>query len=55
VYLIKFTLLIIDQQGLVDFFKYRALLPIGWTAVQILSQLGGPILEEIYQTLLTNN
>jgi hypothetical protein len=35
VYLIQ---LIIGQQGLVDFFSYRPLLPIGWSIVQILRQ-----------------
>ncbi len=30
VYLIKVSLLLIGQQGLVGFFRYRALLPIGF-------------------------
>jgi hypothetical protein len=28
------SLLLIGQQGLVDFFRYRPLLPIGWRIVQ---------------------
>jgi hypothetical protein len=32
------SLLLIGQQGLVDFFRYRPLLPIGWRIVQILRQ-----------------
>jgi len=38
VYLIHVSLLLIGQQGLVDFFTYRPLLPIGWRIVQILRQ-----------------
>jgi hypothetical protein len=37
-YLVKVSLLLIGQQGLVDFFRYRPLLPIGWRIVQILRQ-----------------
>jgi hypothetical protein len=38
VYLVQVSLLLIGQQGLVDFFRYRPLLPIGWRIVQILRQ-----------------
>jgi hypothetical protein len=31
-------LLLLGQQGLVDFYRYRPLLPIGWRIVQILRQ-----------------
>jgi hypothetical protein len=37
-YLVKVSLLLIGQQGLVDFFRYRPLLPIGLRIVQILLQ-----------------
>jgi hypothetical protein len=37
-YLIQVSLLLISQQGLVDFFWYQLLLPIGWSIVQILHQ-----------------
>ncbi len=36
VYLVQASLLLIGQQGLGDFFRYRPLLPIGWRIVQIL-------------------
>jgi hypothetical protein len=36
VYLGQVSLLLIGQQGLEDFFRYRPLLPKGWTIVQIL-------------------
>jgi hypothetical protein len=32
------SMLLIGQQGLIDFFRYRTLLPIGWRTVQILCQ-----------------
>jgi hypothetical protein len=35
VYLVQVSLLHIGQQGLVDFFSYRPLLPMGWRIVQI--------------------
>jgi hypothetical protein len=38
VYLDQVSLLLIGQQGLVNFFTYRPLLPIGWRIVQILRQ-----------------
>jgi hypothetical protein len=38
VYLVWVSLLLIGQQGLVDFFRFRPLLPIGWRIVQILRQ-----------------
>jgi hypothetical protein len=38
VYLTQISLLLIGQQGLADFFRYRPLLPIGWRIVQILRQ-----------------
>ncbi len=38
VYLVQISLLLIGQQGLADFFRYRPLLPIGWKIVQILRQ-----------------
>jgi hypothetical protein len=38
VYLNQVSLILIVQQGLVDFFKYLPLLPIGWRIVQILCQ-----------------
>jgi hypothetical protein len=38
VYLIQVSLLLIGQQGMVHFFRYRPLLPIGWMIVQILRQ-----------------
>jgi hypothetical protein len=41
VYLTQVSLLLIGQQGLVDFFRYRPLLPIGWGIVQILRTAGG--------------
>ncbi len=37
-YLIQYSLLLIGQQGLVHFFRYQPLLPIGWRIVQILRQ-----------------
>ncbi len=37
-YLIQVSLLLTGQQGLVDFFRYRPLHPIGWRIVQILHQ-----------------
>jgi hypothetical protein len=33
VYLVQVSLLLIGQQGLVDFFSYQPLLPIGWRIV----------------------
>jgi hypothetical protein len=36
VHLIQFSLLLIGQQGLVDFFRYRPLIPIGRRIVQVL-------------------
>jgi hypothetical protein len=38
VYLIQVSFLLIGPQGLVDFFRYRPLLPIGWRILQILRQ-----------------
>jgi hypothetical protein len=38
VYLVQVSLLLIGQQGLGDFFSYRALLSINWKIVQILCQ-----------------
>ncbi len=38
VYLVRISLLLIGQQGLGDFFRYRPLFPIGWRIVQILRQ-----------------
>jgi hypothetical protein len=38
VYLVQVSLLRIGQQGLVDFFWHRPVLPIGWRIVQILRQ-----------------
>jgi hypothetical protein len=38
VYLVQISLLLIVQQCLVDFFRYRPLLPIGWGIAQILRQ-----------------
>jgi hypothetical protein len=38
VYLVQISLLLIGQQGLVDFHRYRPLLPIGWMIVQFLRQ-----------------
>jgi hypothetical protein len=38
VYLVQVSLLLIGQQGLGHFFRYRPLLPIGWRIVQILHQ-----------------
>jgi hypothetical protein len=38
VYLVQVSLLLIGQQGLGHFFRYRPLLPIGWKIVQILRQ-----------------
>jgi hypothetical protein len=37
-YLTQVSLLLIGQQGLVDFFRYRPLHPFGWQIVQILRQ-----------------
>ncbi len=36
VHLVQVSLLLIGQQCLIDFFRYRLLLPIGWRIVQIL-------------------
>jgi hypothetical protein len=41
VYLVQVSLLLIGQQGLGHFFRYRLLLPIGWRIVQIYSNAGG--------------
>jgi hypothetical protein len=41
VYLTQVSLLLIGQQHLVDFFRYRPLLPIGWRIMQILRQRRG--------------
>ncbi len=38
VYLAHVTLLLMGQQGMGYFFRYRPLLPIGWSIVQILRQ-----------------
>ncbi len=38
VYLVQVSWLLIGQQGLLDFFRYRPLLPIGWRNVEILRQ-----------------
>jgi hypothetical protein len=38
VYFVQVSLLLIGQQGLVDFFRYRPLLPIGWRIMLILRQ-----------------
>jgi hypothetical protein len=38
VYLVQVSLLLIGQQGLGHFFRYRSLLSIGWRTVQILRQ-----------------
>ncbi len=38
VYLVQVSLLLVAQQDLADFFRYRPLLPIGWKIVQILRQ-----------------
>ncbi len=37
-YLVHVSLLLIDQQGLVDFFRYQSMLPIGRRIVQIVRQ-----------------
>jgi hypothetical protein len=37
-YLVQVSLLLIGQQGLVDFFRYWPVLPIGWRIVQIIRQ-----------------
>jgi hypothetical protein len=39
--LIQVFWLLIGQQGFVDFFWYRPLLPIGWRIVQIYAHAGG--------------
>jgi hypothetical protein len=41
VYLTQVSLLLIGQQDVVHFFRYRPLLPIGWLIVQILRQRQG--------------
>jgi hypothetical protein len=41
VYLTQVSLLLIAQQDLEDFFRYRPFLPIGWCIVQILRQHRG--------------
>jgi hypothetical protein len=41
VYLTQVSLRLIGQQDLVDFFRYRPFLPIGWRIVQILRQRRG--------------
>ncbi len=38
VYLVQVSVLLIGQQGLGHFFRYRPLLPIGWRTVQIVRQ-----------------
>ncbi len=38
VHLVQVSLLLVGQQGLGDFYRYRPLLPIGWRIVQILRQ-----------------
>jgi len=38
VYLVQVFLLLIGQQGLGHFFRYRPLIPIGWRIAQILRQ-----------------
>jgi hypothetical protein len=38
VYFVQVSLLLISQQVLEHFFRYRSLLPIGWKIVQILRQ-----------------
>jgi hypothetical protein len=35
-YLVQVSLLLIGRQGLVDFFRYRLLVPIGWRIAQFL-------------------
>jgi hypothetical protein len=40
-YLVHVSLLLIGQQGLGHFFRYRLLLPIGWRIVQILRHCRG--------------
>jgi hypothetical protein len=37
-YLVQVSLLLIGQQGLVDFFRYWPVLPIGWRIEQIIRQ-----------------
>jgi hypothetical protein len=37
-YLVQVSLLHIGRKGLIDFFRYRPLLPIGWRIVQLLRQ-----------------
>jgi hypothetical protein len=50
VYLTQVSLLLIVQQDLVDFFRYRPFLPIGWRIVQILRQRRGK--QQILRQLL---
>jgi hypothetical protein len=38
IYLVQVSLLLIDQQGLRNFFRYQPLLPIGWRTMQIVCQ-----------------
>ncbi len=45
VYLGQVSLLLINQQGLRHFFRYRPLLPIGWRIVQISRQRWGKTLH----------
>jgi hypothetical protein len=49
-YLTQVFLLLNGQQDLVDFFRYRPLLPIGWRIVQILRQRRGK--QQIQHQLL---
>jgi hypothetical protein len=51
-YLVQVSLLLIGEQGLVDFFRYRPLLPIGWRIVQILHQRRRKITNTAPTTLI---
>jgi hypothetical protein len=51
VYLAQVSLLLIGQQNLVDFIRYRPLLPIGWQILQILRQRRGKTTNTAQSTL----
>ncbi len=50
VYLTQVSVFLIGQQHLVDFFRYRPLLPIGWRIVQLLRYARGQ--QQIQRKLL---
>jgi hypothetical protein len=51
-YLTQVSLRLIAQQHLVDFFRFRPLIPIGWRIVQILRQRRGTTTNTAPTTLI---